>query len=171
MVQDAARASGRSVSQEIELRLERSFDWQGMASIMSLVPSVSDLGDFAITTAGTQTGGWVTGLAGMTSVTLSVNFEYGGSGGTSVKAYIQTSFDQGVSAVDVACVAFTTVAGVRILNLSGLTPRTTELTPTDGALADDTAIDGILGDRFRVKLVTTGLYSGSTVLAVRANVR
>lgn len=137
---------------------------------MSFTPGIYNLGDFAITTAGTQTGAWLTGFAGMTAASFSFNMEYGNSG-TTARAFLQTSLDQGIVGIDLACVLFTTAAGVRILNLSGLTPRTAELTPTDGALADDTAIDGIFGDRLRIKLVTTGVYGGSTVLSVRANVR
>jgi hypothetical protein len=57
------------------------------------------------------------------------------------------------------------------MNNPGLTPRTTPIIPTDGALADDTCVDGVLGDRLRVRVVTTGTYGGSTVLSVRAAVR
>ncbi len=137
---------------------------------MSKNIGVFGLGDLTLTTAGTQTGAPVTDLDGMTAVTLQLRLAYG-SGGTSAKAYVQTSLDQGTTWVDIACVVFATASEVAILNLSGLTPKTSQVNPTDGALADDTALDGVLGDRLRLKVVSTGTYAGSTVLSGRALVR
>ena len=133
-------------------------------------PGIFDLGDFTITTAGTQTGDAQTGLEGITALSASFRLAYG-SGGTSVKAYLQTSLDQGSTWIDIACVTFTTASGHKVIALSGLTPKTTAATPTDGALTDDTCLDGILGDRLRVKEVSVGTYSGSTVLTVRVAAR
>jgi hypothetical protein len=56
---------------------------------------------------------------------------------------------------------------VKLLNFCGLTPKLTAVVPGDGALADDTAIDGLIGDRVRLKVVSTGTYAGSTVLSGR----
>jgi hypothetical protein len=129
-------------------------------------PGVYELGDIAITTAGTQTGTAVTDLDGMLAAGLQVRLAYG-SGGTSVKVYVQTSLDQGTVWIDVACFTFTTASAVKVRNLSALTPKTTDVTPTDGALTDDTSVDGILGDRMRIKVVSVGTYAGSTVLSAR----
>lgn len=131
---------------------------------------IKDLGDFTVTAAGTQVGTPVTGLDGMTAATLQLRLAYG-SGGTTVRAYVQTSLDQGTTWIDLACVLFGTASEVAVLNFSGLTPKTTAAVPTDGAMTDDTAVDGILGDRLRVKVVSTGTYAGSTVLSARASVR
>ena len=133
-------------------------------------PGIKSLGDFAIAAAGTFVGDWVSDLDGLLAAAAQLRFT-GGSGGTSVKAYLQTSLDQGTTAVDIACVVFETTAEVAALNFSALTPKLTQVIPTDGALADDTAIDGILGDRFRLKYVVTGAYSGSPVLSGRLCVR
>lgn len=133
-------------------------------------PDIFSLGDFSITDPGTYLGDWVIDLDGMLAALFQARFAYG-SGGSSAKVYIQTSLDQDTTAIDIACITFATAAGNKVVNLSGLTPKTTAVTPGDGALADDTAIDGILGDRLRVKVVTTGTYGGSTVLSVRAAVR
>ena len=133
-------------------------------------PGIKSLGDFAIAAAGTFVGDWVSGLDGLLAAAAQLRFT-GGSGGTSVKAHLQTSLDQGTTAVDIACVAFGATAAVAALNFSALTPKLTQLIPTDGTLADDTAIDGILGDRFRIKYVVTGVYSGSPVLSGRLCVR
>jgi hypothetical protein len=133
-------------------------------------PGVFELGDIAITTAGTQTGTAVTDLDGMLAASLAVRFAYG-AGGTSAKVYIATSFDQGTTWCDVACMAFTTASATKIVNLSGLTPKTTAVTPTDGSLADDTVVDGLLGDRLRAKIVVVGTYSANTLVSMRAVVR
>lgn len=133
-------------------------------------PGIQSLGDFTITAAGTQTGDWVDGLEGALSIAANMRLAYG-SGGTSVKVYLQTSLDQETTAIDIACFTFATASANKARNLSALTPKTTDVTPSDGALADDTSVDGILGDRFRVKVVSTGTYAGSTVLSARINVR
>jgi len=131
---------------------------------------IQSLGDFTVTTAATYVGDWVTGFQGLLAVCAQLRLAYG-SGGTSIKAYLQTSLDQETTPIDIACVVFGTASEVTALNFSALTPKLTQVTPTDGALADDTALDGILGDRFRLKLVTTGTYAGSTVLSARVNPR
>lgn len=126
--------------------------------------------DLAIAAAATTICDVIDELEGLTAVTLQVRFAYG-SGGTKVTVYVQTSLDQGATWVDIACVTFTTASGQKMLNLSGLTPKTTAATPTDGAMTDDTALDGVLGDRLRCKVVSTGTYAGSSSLAVRAGCR
>ncbi len=133
-------------------------------------PGLQLLLDSAITTAGTITGDWFTDLEGMLGAGFQAKLAYG-SGGSTCRVYLQTSLDGGTSAVDIACVAFATAGGTKILNFSALTPKLTEVTPTDGALADDTALDGVLGDRLRVKVVSTGTYAGSTALSCRAMAR
>lgn len=131
---------------------------------------IQSLGDFSVAAAGTQIGDWVEHFDSLLGLTAQFRLAYG-SGGTSVKAYLQTSIDQGVTPIDIACVVFGTASEVNVLNFSGLTPKLTQVTPTDGALADDTSLDGVLGDRFRLKMVSTGVYAGSTVLSVRVHPR
>lgn len=133
-------------------------------------PGIYSLGEVAITAAGTQVADAVDALEGALAVTLQARLAYG-SGGTAVKAYVQTSIDQGSTWIDIACFTWTTASGIKAVNLSGLTPKTTAVVPTDGALTDDTCVDGILGDRLRLKVVSTGTYAGSTLLSVRAAVR
>lgn len=144
-------------------------------------PGVKNLGDASITSA--VTGSVITSssdangtaiayvdrMEGMTAAALFLRLAYG-SGGTTVKAYVQTSLDQGTTWIDVACVVFGTASETRLLNLSALTAKTTSIEPTDGTLTDDTAVDGILGDRLRVKITSTGTYA-STTLSCRAVVR
>lgn len=124
--------------------------------------------DLSITSAGTTTCDVISDLAGMTAVSIQARFAYG-SGGTTAKVYVQTSLSQSNDWVDVACIAFATTSETQVLNLSGLTPKGLTV-PTDGALTDDTVLDGILGDRLRVKVVSVGTYANTT-LSVRASVR
>jgi hypothetical protein len=133
-------------------------------------PGSYSLGVIGITSAGTQITTAVTDLDGMTALSLQISLAYG-SGGTSALAFVQTSLDGGNTWTDIACVSFATAGATKVVNLSGLTSRTTELTPTDGALASDTFVDGVLGDRLRVKVINTGTYSGNTVLSAFAVAR
>jgi hypothetical protein len=143
-------------------------------------PGIYILGDTAISgamsgiiiTRGTSSGGiqqeFIGGLDGMDGVTLQCNFAYGG-GGTTAKVDIETSLDQGLTWITIARFAFTNVTAERIMNVNAATSRLTPYTPV--VPTDDTAIDGILGDRLRAKLTTTGVYTGATTLSVRAHVR
>lgn len=137
-------------------------------------PGIVSLGDFTITTAVTAAVGDSSyasvDLSGVLAASFSFRLQWG-SGGTTVRAWAQTSLDQGTTWIDIACVLFGTASEHAVINLSGLTPKTTQVTPTDGALADDIAVDGILGDRFRIKYTTTGTYAGSTVLSCRMAAR
>lgn len=122
--------------------------------------------DLSITAAATTVCTAITGLTGMQSLTVSLRFAYG-SGGTTVRAYAQTSIDGGNTWIDIASKLFTTSSDHKVWNFSALTPKTTPATPSDGALSDDTAVDGILGDRVRLKVVSTGTYAGNTTLVGR----
>lgn len=129
-------------------------------------PGIYSLGDFTLTAAGTVTGDWVEDLDGMLSALVSLRLAYG-SGGTTVRAYVQVTPDDGTTVCDIACVLFGTAGEHALLNFSALTPKLTQVTPTDGTLADDTAVDGLLGTKMRLKIISTGTYSGSTVLSGR----
>lgn len=118
--------------------------------------------DFAIGSPGEFILEPVTGLLGLAGLSFWLRFAYG-SGGTSIKSFLQTSLDQGVSWVDIACIAFAGVSKTRLLNFTAA-PRLTPYAPTDGALADDTAVDGILGDRVRLKNVIVGNYVDSLLV-------
>jgi hypothetical protein len=133
-------------------------------------PGDYSLADLAITTALTgvaQTP--IQNLEGILTATIVARFAYG-SGGTSAKAWVQVTLDDGQTWIDVACFAFTTASGLKVINLSGLTPVTTAITPSDGAMADNTVQDGILGSAMRVKITTTGTYA-NTLLSVKVSAR
>lgn len=108
-------------------------------------------------------------LDGMLGASISVQF-IAGTGGATAKAYVRQTFDQGATYQDVACAAFTTTNAIKQFNVSGLTPHTTPVTPTDGTLTDDTAIDGILGGDLDLKVISTGTYVGAQII-VRVSAR
>ena len=142
-------------------------------------PGLYTLGDYAlsaavtgevVTTATGATGvaqEYIDRLEGMVGATLQVNFAYG-SGGTNCKVTIETSFDQGTTWVEVARYAFTTASAEKLVNLTNASV-TTLYAPA--ALSDDTVKDGLLGERWRAKVTSTGTYAGPTSVAVRLMAR
>ncbi len=98
------------------------------------------------------------------SLAIYANFAYG-SGGTTADAFVQTSFDGGGTWIDIAQFHFTTAAAKRMYNLTRAAV-TTQATPGDGALANNTSVNGFLGAQFRVKWSSTGTYAGATSLAI-----
>ena len=137
-----------------------------------LVPGFKTFGDIALAAAVTGQIAPITqeNLGGMVACAVQFNFVYV-SGGTTIKAWLQTSFDQGVTWTDIANFAGTTASLRRLYNLSALTPKTSIVTPTDGTLTDNTAVDGLLGDRLRVKYTSTGTYTGATFLYIRCDIK
>lgn len=123
-------------------------------------------GDFSVTAPATQTGTPQTGLAGIKAASCSVRMS-GGASGTKINVYIQTTLDQGQTFGDIANIAFANTSGVEWINVSALDKLTTPAAPTDGALADNTVLDGVLGDQLRAKVVSTGTYTGGTLVSVR----
>lgn len=99
------------------------------------------------------------------SLALYANFVYG-SGGLTATAWVQTSHDGGLTWMDVANFAFTTSSAKAIVNLSATTVVSTTASITDGTLASNTVVDGILGTLYRGKLTTTGTYATGTVLNI-----
>lgn len=141
-----------------------------MASIQHLVDS------HAITTAQSiATSGKITKLPdnckGLTAECVFVD----GGGGTAIKVYIQTSMDAiGGTAVgrapqtwmDIMCFAFATTAGRKVLKVIEGTAIVADHVETDGSLADDTAVSGIIGSHVRARIVTTGTYTGTSTIDV-----
>ena len=108
--------------------------------------------------------GKTAGLYGMKNIAIEANFVHG-SGGTSVKVWIQTSLDGGANWIDIANFAFLVTSARKVTTLAIATAAAT-ITPVDGTLGDDLEVDGILGDMIRAKLTTVGTYAGGTTLDV-----
>jgi hypothetical protein len=120
----------------------------------------------------------ITGLGGMKYLVVEAKFLYG-AGGTDAIARIQTSLDGGVSWFDIMALGFLTAAANKVAAVSATIPFDQDDTApvnvpvavTDGTMTVNTCLNGILGDRIRVKYVTTGTYSGATSLAVYAHAK
>jgi hypothetical protein len=95
------------------------------------------------------------------------DFAYG-SGGTTVKAWVQTSLDGGASWCDIMNFAFLLAAARKVSAVTVDIALGPAVTPTDGALADNTIVNGLLGDQVRVRWTSTGTYAGATSLKVSA---
>ncbi len=94
------------------------------------------------------------------------------AGGTNAKFWVQTSLDLGASWIDIMCFAFvTTTASLVMATNAYLATSAASITPTDGSLADNTAVPGILGEYFRLKYTTTGTYSGASSISLNAIVK
>lgn len=136
-------------------------------------PGIVTLGDFQIGVAGQQaTPAQLvpTTLQGLTALSCQVRFLWG-SGGTKTNVYLQSSLDQGQTWFDIANIAFTTASGTEMVNLSGLAAVTTPVPPLYLGLADNTTVNGPLGDRLQAFVVSTGTYTGSTLASVRCATR
>lgn len=123
-----------------------------------------------ITTAVTgvvTNGGPIVDLTDIIVASFQITFTYG-SGGTTAKFWVQTSFDAGVSWVDIANFALTTSSLRAVSSVRTGTAVAANYTATDGTLADNTIKDGLLGDQLRVKYTTTGTYAGSTTVQIDA---
>lgn len=105
-------------------------------------------------------------LAGMEYLVVSAKFLFGAAG-TSVKVYVQTSVDNGDTWIDIMSFAFAGAAATKVSSVNSYV-SVTAITPTDGSLADNTVVNGVLGDRVRLKYVTTGTYTGATSIEIDA---
>lgn len=85
------------------------------------------------------------------------------TGGTTIKAYLQTSVDGEATWIDIICFAFGNSAETKISKVQATNALTANTTPSDGALTDDTVLDGVIGDQCRVKYVVAGTFSAGTI--------
>lgn len=109
----------------------------------------------------------VTGLrlSGMYYLAAHAIFTYG-SGGTTAKFWVQTSLDGGTTWIDIMNFAHTTASLSRMSAVVATTALAAVTALTDGTLADNLIVSGLLGDRLRVKYTTTGTYGGSTTISI-----
>ncbi len=131
-------------------------------------PGLKHLGDFQVAAAATQTGTWITGLEGMLSASFDARFAYG-TGGETCSVIIQTSFNDGQSAVDIARFDFDTAGDERVCNLSSLQSLTIPVSAQ--SLQSEGSVDGVLSNRIRAVVISTGTYDNATVVSVNANFR
>lgn len=141
--------------------------------LMLLAPALArnvgvyTLASTSITTALTSSAQTaITDLGGAQGLTITATFGYG-SGGTTANVAVQTSLDGGTTWFDIAYFAFTTASATKYVNLAGLTAKGST---SYSALAGDGVNEGLIGDRLRAVITTTGTYANTT-LSVRASVR
>lgn len=122
----------------------------------------------AVTGVTTGSSGGAAGLLvgnNVDTLVAQASFVYG-SGGTNLTAYLQTSLDAGLTWIDIMSFQFLLASATKIQTVIMQTPQLTPVTPTDGSLSANTAVSGMIGDRFRIKYTSTGTYAGSTTIAV-----
>jgi hypothetical protein len=100
-------------------------------------------------------------LAGMMYVAFETIFTRA-SGGTTLDAYLQTSLDGGTTWIDTANHSYATTTASKVSACNGyIAPAAQAFAPGDGALGAGTIIQGIMGDRLRIKYVVVGVYVGT----------
>ena len=89
-------------------------------------------------------------------------------GGTTTDVFIQTSLDNGSTWIDIIQFALTTTTVTKVSAVRSSIALAANVTPTDGGLSDNSILDGLLGDRIRVKTVVVGSYTGASALTLNA---
>ena len=115
--------------------------------------------------AGTYISGETSIPMGVTNIICQSVFVRG-SGGTTTDVFLQTSVDNGSTWIDIVQFAFATTTATRISGVRPSIALAANVTPTDGSLSDNTILDGLIGDRLRVKTVVAGTYLGESTLNV-----
>ncbi len=123
------------------------------------------LGSQTITTALTgEVVATVTGLTAKDWLSLEAVFSYG-SGGTDVDTDIETSFDSGSTWIKIARFNNTTATARKQLTCLAASAVTSAV-DISAAPSDNTCRSGILGDRIRMVVTSTGTYAGNTTITV-----
>ena len=102
-------------------------------------------------------------LAGINALSLIAAFTYG-SGGTTAVVTVDTALGAGGVWIPVARFDFAQASATKQLVLSR---SAIAAAATLSALSADSSIN-LIGDRFRTRLTTTGIYAGGTLLDLRA---
>jgi hypothetical protein len=103
-------------------------------------------------------------------VLVQETFTYG-SGGASVDAFLQTSYDAGGTWNDVIHFAQLLLASKRVLWGLASTPPAAAVDVSagdDGTILANTLVPGVFGSWWRVKYIVAGTYAGGTILRLDA---
>ncbi|SDF83779.1 hypothetical protein [Thalassobaculum litoreum] len=106
-----------------------------------------------------------TGFTGKSWVAFELIFTYG-SGGTDVDVDMETSLDEGSTWIKIARFNETTSTDRAYMTCLAAAAVSSAVS-ISAAPSDNTARSGILGDRLRMVVTSTGTYAGST--SVRVN--
>ena len=118
-----------------------------------------------VTTAGTYPSGEMSIPMGASVIVAQAAFARG-AGGTTCDVFVQTRVDNGSTWIDIMQFAFATTTVTKISAVRPYIATAANVTPTDGSLTDNTILDGVIGDRLRVKTVVVGTYLGASTLDV-----
>ncbi len=108
----------------------------------------------------TVVSGWTDGLGGMQSVSVFAEFDYG-AGGESIDLIIQTSIDGGKTPVDIARATFDKQTRTIVCNVTA--DRDCGWFDADMGLKPGDVRCGVLGDRLRYALKSTGIYERTSL--------
>jgi hypothetical protein len=104
-----------------------------------------------------------TGLTAANRVNLVAVFSYTSGSTPTLKASVQTSLDQGATWLTIATFAFTTSNATKYLAVDAAAGISSAVSVSTNDLSDDTAINGLLGDRIRMSITTTGTYTDASI--------
>ena len=104
-------------------------------------------------------------------MTIQAKFSYVASAATGLDAWVQTSLDGGLTWIDVAEFNFTTASATKVANVVALTAVPVPVAVTDGSMAANTTLQGVIGDLWRVKYTSVGTYGAGTTLVVTVQPR
>ena len=111
---------------------------------------------FPITGPGVTRYPWITGLHGISGVSIHAELAYG-DGGEEVTVYVQSSIDGGDTAFDIAAFAFRQESKLWLANVAATWAQNATTPPVE-ALEPGQVFGGILGDRLRVVAKVNGTY-------------
>lgn len=92
-------------------------------------------------------------------ISMSAVFTQGTAGGTSITVRLQTSFNGGLTWRDVACLQVLAVNADKACAIKKYIAAAVAAAASDGALAADTIVDGLFGDRWRLRVAIVGAYN------------
>ena len=102
------------------------------------------------------------GRASPEMLLVQASFIYG-SGGTTADFWLQTTADGGATWIDISQFRFLTTTARVLYSIIANQSIVAPYAATDGTLAANTSINGILGYKYRVKFTTTGTYAGTSI--------
>ena len=152
----------------VVVKIRAPTEWWRVAASLGALTFTYAGGAFPLC-AGTFVGDWVKNLPGANALAVQARFT-SGPGGNFVAVYIQTSLDEGASALDVTTMKFTKVSADAAANVSAaqgavpFAPSSQSLTP--GALAGP-----VLGDRFRAVVTVFAPYDPPASLTLTGYAR
>ncbi len=141
-----------------------------MPTYVSNAAEWSDVASVAIAGADTKTSDEITLGDIVDGLQVQTRFDVTTNTSGTFAAYVQTSLDEGATWLDIGRIIHTGATGsdeYKSMAFHVTTPGAKAHDNTDAALGSD-RVDGILGDRVRIKTVSTGTYVATFYAWVRS---